>query len=278
MSPDLDNLMAFAEQTARRAGELTRSHFGRTDVEWKGDGSEVTVADRAAEDLIRETIAEAFPDHGVFGEERDETEGAGEYRWIIDPIDGTRSFASGVPLYAILIALEHRGRPEIGCAYFPELDDMVVAGNGAGCWWNGRRARVSECDALESARLVTSGLEYWRDWGTEVANDGFRRLLAEVRFGRTWGDAFGYALVATGRVEILADPACGAYWDYAPMLPILNEAGGSFTTLSGRQVGSWSSALASNGALAGKAMGFWDGLDDDEIQTAACRLRRTPVG
>jgi histidinol-phosphatase len=263
MKLDQDNLMDFAVRTVTDAGQITLERFGRVAVEYKGDGSEVTEADRAAETFIRSAIAERFPDHGVYGEEGVNLPSAGSHRWVIDPIDGTRSFASGVPLYAVLLALEVDGIPLLGCAHFPALSDTIVAAVGGGCWWGDRRAGVSECTQPREARIVTSGLEYWRDWATPEGRAGFERLLGMGRFGRTWGDAYGYILVATGRAEILADPACGARWDYAPVLPILTEAGGRFTTLSGLPVHSWSSALASNSHLHEAATSHWAFAEDD---------------
>lgn len=273
MTRDFDNLMDFAATTVTAAGRLTREHFGSAAVSFKGDGSEVTAADTAAEDMIRAAILERFPEHGIFGEEGARVRGNGGVRWIIDPIDGTRSFASGVPLYGILLCLEVDGQPVLGCCHIPEHGDTIVAAHGAGCWWDGKQARVSDCDRLEEARVVTSGLEYWRDWATPIGSDGLNRLIARCRFARTWGDCFGYMLVATGRAEILADPATGALWDFAPMIPILGEAGGRFTTLAGEAVQPWSSALATNGSLHPFAADCWLGLGDDEIQTPEVRQR-----
>lgn len=273
MKLDADDLMQFATEAAEAAGEITRSHFRAVGFELKSDGSEVTIADREAEEFLRKTISERFPGHGVFGEEGARMESAGAYRWIIDPIDGTRSFASGVPLYGVLLALEHDGVPTLGCAHFPEVNETVVAANGAGCWSAGRAVRVSDCDNLREARVVSSGLEYWRDWATPAGMAGFEKLIGSTRFGRTWGDAFGYVMVATGRAEILADPACGAYWDYAPMLPLLREAGGAFTTLGGGEVSAWSSALATNGALHRAAIDCW-GADASELQLQTDAVRK----
>jgi fructose-1,6-bisphosphatase/inositol monophosphatase family enzyme len=135
----------------------------------------------------------------------------------VDPIDGTRSFSSAVPLYAVLIALEEEGKPTLGCCHFPVLGETLVAARGAGAWLNGRAARVSACDDLAAARLVTSGFEYWRDRSTDAHRAGFDRLVRATRFARTWGDGYGYFLVATGRVDLLCDPSPGSYWDYAPM-------------------------------------------------------------
>jgi histidinol-phosphatase len=266
---DFDNLMDFAARTAERAGQLTLEHFGRTAVEFKGDGSEVTAADRASEELIRAALAEEFPDDGIVGEEGTEVEGRSGRRWIVDPIDATRSFASGVPLYGVLLALEVGGEPVLGCCHLPALGQTLVAADGAGAWLDGRPARVSGVDRLSEARVVTSGLEYWRDWATEEGREGWRALMGQARFGRTWGDCYGYVLVATGRADVLADPAAGAYWDYAPMVPILREAGGRFTTLGGQRMGAWTTALASNGLLHDRAMECWAARDRGDAAVQA---------
>jgi len=244
-----DNLMDFAVRTATAAGEITLEHFGRAAVEFKGDGSEVTIADRAAEEHIRGALRDAFPEDGIVGEEGEDVPSKSGRRWIVDPIDGTRSFSSAVPLYAVLIALEEEGVPTLGCCHFPVLRETLVAADGAGAWLNGRAARVSGCDDLADARLVTSGFEYWRDRSTDADRAGFDRLVDATRFARTWGDGYGYFLVATGRVDLLCDPISGSYWDYAPMEVIITEAGGRFTQFDGAPVGSWTPALATNGHL-----------------------------
>jgi histidinol phosphatase-like enzyme (inositol monophosphatase family) len=246
---DRDNLMDFAVRTARSAGEITLEHYGHAAVDFKGDGSEVTAADHAAERHIRAVIAEAFPDDGIVGEEGEDVPSRSGRRWIVDPIDGTRSFSSAVPLYAVLIALETDGAPTVGCCHLPVLGETLVAASGAGAWLNGRPARVSECADLSEARLVTSGFEYWRDRSVPEERAGFDRLLLATRFARTWGDGYGYFLVATGRVDLMCDPISGAYWDYAPMDVIVSEAGGRFTQFDGSPVGAWTTALATNGRL-----------------------------
>lgn len=248
---DLDGLMDFAVRTARDAGDVTLRHFGTADVRFKGDGSELTAADLAAEAYIRAALAEAFPEDGVIGEEEAERPSRSGRRWIIDPIDGTRAFASGVPLYSVLMALEVEGRPVLGCAHFPAIRQTLVAGTGAGAWVNGQRVGVSACDDLASARLVTSGLEYWRDTAEHRA--GFDRLVGATRIARTWGDAFGYYLVATGRAEIFCDPICGQYYDYAPFSVIIPEAGGRLSRFDASPLGPMSNALASNALLHDRA-------------------------
>ena len=270
---DLDDLMDLASRTLAAAGAVTLEHFGRVAVEYKGDGSEVTAADRAAEEYIRAALRESCPEDGLLGEEGALHSGTSGRRWLIDPIDGTRSFAAGVPLYGMLIALEVEHEPVLGCCHFPALGETLVAARGAGAWHDGRRARVSEAGSLAEARLLTSGLEYWRDWATPAGREGFQALLSSARFARTWGDCYGYAMVATGRAELMADPAAGALWDYAPMVPILAEAGGRFTTLTGAAPSAWRSALASNGQLHEAALACWRGLPEAEIQTAEVLAR-----
>lgn len=246
---DLDGLMDFAARTARAAGDVTLQHFGRVVVQFKRDGSELTAADLAAETHIRAALAEAFPDDGVMGEEHAETPSRSGRRWIVDPIDGTRSFGAGVPLYAVLMALEDAGEPILGCAHFPGIGQTLVGARGAGAWVDGVAARVSACDDLAAARVVTSGLEYWRDDADDAERAGWERLVRATRFARTWGDAFGYYMVATGRAELFVDPKCGRYWDYAPFQVIMAEAGAAYTQIDGTPVRDGSSALASNRLL-----------------------------
>jgi histidinol-phosphatase len=253
MMTDLDNLMDFAARTARAAGDVTLRHFGSAAVRFKGDGSEVTAADVEAEAHIRAALAEAFPEDGVMGEEDVETPSRSGRRWIIDPIDGTRSFASGVPLYSVLLTLEDEGRPILGCAHLPGVGGTLVAAVGAGAWLDGVRVRVSDCDELAAARVVTSGLEYWRDTSTDAGRAAFDTLVRSTRFTRTWGDGFGYYLVATGRAELFCDPICGQYYDYAPFEVIMPEAGARLSRFDGSPLAPMSDALASNALLHDRA-------------------------
>ena len=256
MMTDLDNLMDFAARTACAAGDVTLRHFGRVAVDFKHDGSEVTAADVEAEAHVRAAIAGAFPEDGILGEEDVEKPSRSGRRWIIDPIDGTRSFASGVPLYSVLLTLEDRGRPILGCAHFPGVAHTLVAGVGAGAWVDGVRVRASDCDDLAAARVVTSGLEYWRDYADDGQRAGFEHLLRSTRFIRTWGDGFGYYLVATGRAEIFADPICGQYYDYAPFEVIMPEAGARLSRFDGSPLAPMSSAITSNPHLHARAAGI----------------------
>ncbi len=238
--------LEFAVETAWRAGRVTLAHF-QTGIaaETKPDHSPVTIADRAAEALCRELIAARYPRDGILGEEAGETRPGSRRRWIIDPIDGTRSFVRGVPLYSVLLALEEEGEPVLGVIHLPALNETVWAARGEGCWWDGRRALVSQVDRLEDAAVCWSG-----DLPPQERKMAALRVLA-ARAGtaRTWGDAYGYALVATGRAEAMIDPVVQP-WDTAPLRPIVEEAGGVFTDWTGAATHLGGDSIATNAALA----------------------------
>jgi myo-inositol-1(or 4)-monophosphatase len=189
----------------------------------KADDTPVTAADRAAEQLIRGRIEQHYPQHAIVGEEFGATEREGaEFRWFVDPIDGTKSFVRGVPLYGVLIGLEVAGAIEAGAAYFPALDEMVAAAAGEGCWWNGRRARVSDVTDLRGATAAFTDTASFARHGRGAA---WERIQAATTYRAGWGDCYGHALVATGRVELMLDPIMSP-WDCGPFPVILREAGG----------------------------------------------------
>lgn len=236
----------FAAQTAYSAGRMTLGTYqSQLEVDTKSDGSPVTSTDRAVEAYIRRRIGEAFPDHDVQGEELGERLSGASHRWIIDPIDGTKSFVRGVPLYATLLGLEIEGQVRVGAAYFPALDELVAAGEGLGCWWNGRPARVSGVARLDQATVACTTTMKFSQSRRQGAWD---RLLKACYFQTGWGDAYGYALVATGRIEIMLDPVMSA-WDAAALLPILKEAGGYFGDWQGNWTIYAGEGLATNAAL-----------------------------
>jgi histidinol-phosphatase len=232
---------------ARLAGDVALRHFKRgVAVEWKSDGSPVTIADREAEKTAREWIGRRFPGHGILGEEEGETLVGAEYRWIVDPIDGTKTFVRGVPLWGTLVAVSKGDVVVAGAAYFPAVGEMIVAAPGAGCWWNGSRCRVSQVASLTDAMVLTTD-ERFRH--TPERAGPWRSLAAKSAVARSWGDCYGYLLVATGRAEVMVDGIVGA-WDTAPLLPIITEAGGVFTDWSGRATAFGGSAIATNALLA----------------------------
>lgn len=247
--PPLDSLLAFALDAAWQAGRVTLGYYQTgLAAERKADNSPVTLADRLAEQKLRERIAAAWPDHALIGEEYGHEAGRGEgarYTWVIDPIDGTKSFVSGVPFYAVLLALVKDEQPVVGVAHFPALNETVYAARGRGCFWNGRTARVSSVSNLSDAVLLASDLNTFSHFDRQ---DAFQRLIDATYIQRTWGDAYGYALVATGRAEVMLDPIM-AVWDCGPLQVILEEAGGTFTDWRGTATIYGGEAVATNGAL-----------------------------
>ena len=243
-TPPLADLLDLAMEAAYLAGRRTLAYF-QTGVraERKADRTPVTVADREAEAILRERIGRTYPDHAILGEEMGETPGSAPIRWIVDPIDGTKTFVAGVPFYGVLVGVEVHGQPRVGVVYLPALDEMVAAGEGLGCTWNGRPCAVSTVREMsESVFSVTSVTP------AQARSDAYDQLVARTRLQRTWGDCYGYVLVATGRAEIMLDPAMNP-WDSAPLLPILQEAGGHFTDWMGEATIWGGDAVATNAAL-----------------------------
>jgi len=223
---------------AADAGELILQHY-RIDgllVESKADESPVTVADRGAELLIRKKLLDAYPGDAILGEEFPGVDGTTGFRWIIDPIDGTKAFVHGVPLFGTLIGLEFDGRMVAGVCRFPAMDEVVYAAEGFGCWWkirdmDPRRTFVAGTSDIRQARLMFTEPTHWRQ---THRFDTIVRVMDQVRIARGWGDCYGHAMVATGRAEIAIDPLMSA-WDIAALIPILREAGGSCTDWMGQE-------------------------------------------
>src|SRR6478752_6758225 len=240
-APIEPELLDAAVTILRKAGDFTLQHFRQTDlaIDRKGDGTPVTVADRGAERLVREELERLFPDDGILGEEESEVTGTSGRRWIIDPIDGTKAFTHGVPTYTNLVALEDSDGIAVGVIHIPALAETVYAARGLGCFCNGAPAHVNDRDALEGSYVMTSGFSAWTD-------DTYRAAQQAGLHVRTWGDGYGYALVATGRVEAMYDPSAELY-DLAPMPVIIEEAGGRFTDLTGRRGPAGGHGLGTNG-------------------------------
>jgi len=248
---ELNELLQFAVELGRGAGEITLEYFRKQpETNTKSDGSYVTIADRKAESYLREQIAKRFPDDGVVGEEEGESPGRSGRRWIVDPIDGTFAFVHGVPFYGVLIALEIEGESSVGVVNIPALGEMVAAAKGVGCFLNGEPARVSSTAELKDSLLLATDF-------TACARYGFGRaaeLLQErVKTSRTWGDCYGYVLVATGRADVMLDPVMNL-WDCAPLLPIMEEAGGTFTDWRGERTIAGGNSIATNGVLFDEVM------------------------
>lgn len=242
----LRDWLDFAVDAAWQAGRLTLGYFqtGIT-AERKADNSPVTIADKQAEQKLRDLIGKQFPEHGIMGEEFGHQPGTSNLTWIIDPIDGTKSFVQGVPLYGVLLALADERGPLVGVSYFPALNEMLYAARGEGCYWNGRQTHVSSVTDLKDAVLLASEIQMFIQ-DKRAAN--FSKLAQSTYIQRTWGDSYGYFLVATGRAEIMIDAAMNA-WDCGPFGVILPEAGGTFTDLNGTATIYGGNALGTNGHL-----------------------------
>ncbi|HEV3469166.1 MAG TPA: inositol monophosphatase family protein [Pyrinomonadaceae bacterium] len=243
---ELRRLLDFSVRIAREAGEITLRYFRKEfETRLKGKDNFVTQADLEAERFLRAEINSAFPSDAVVGEEGGETPGSSGRRWIIDPIDGTYSFVHGVAFYGVLLALEVEGEPTVGVINMPALGEIAYAARGLGCFWNGEPARVSQTASLEDALLLAT------DFGA-CARYGFGRAAEELQrrasARRTWGDCYGYVLVATGRADVMLDPVMNL-WDCAALLPVVEEAGGTFTDWRGRRTIASGNSLATNGLL-----------------------------
>ena len=247
MSSESEMLMHAVHDAAKLAGAVAMKHY-RTGVavDTKGDGSPVTIADRNAELAVRDWIAARFPDDGILGEEFGEHKGRSGRRWILDPIDGTKSFVRGVPLWGSLVALVEGEQVLAGAACFAPVDETIVAAPGCGTWCNGVRAKVSSVTDIAGATvLITDD----RTVGPPISRAGWERLSQGAAVSRSWGDCFGYLLVATGRAEVMVDPIVNP-WDAACFQPIIEEAGGVFTDLTGARTVFGGHAIATNAGVA----------------------------
>jgi len=247
----MKDLLDFAVRIAHEAGALTLRYFRAPDldIERKADDSPVTRADKGAEELPRDRIRAACPDDGIVGEEFGEDAGTSGRRWILDPVDGTRSFVRGVPLYGTLVALEEEGRAVLGVIHMPALFETVYAASGVGAQWRlgdeARPARVSSTASLNDALLSTTSVGGFERAGRLEVYEGLR---ARVQRDRGWSDCYGHLLVATGRVDVMVDPLM-AEWDCAALQPVVEGAGGRFTSLAGVATHRGGSAVSTNGLL-----------------------------
>jgi histidinol phosphatase-like enzyme (inositol monophosphatase family) len=225
------------------------------EVEQKADRSPVTLADRAAEGILRESLLGGFPDDAFLGEETGSTPGTSGYEWIVDPIDGTKSFIRGVPLYATLVGCRRDGRCVLGVIAIPALDEWAYAAVGGGAWHvrgiaPPTRATVSTRSELPECLACSSDFVDFPKWpgGAQQGASARARLEASGCLTRTWGDGYGYLLVATGRAEAMIDPRLNA-WDAAAVEVVVREAGGRFTDWHGHDSIDSGHGVATNGLI-----------------------------
>lgn len=249
--PAIDQaLLDDAVELAREAGDFTMRYFESGDlaVDYKGDGSPVTQADRGAESLLRARLAERYPDDAIVGEEHEDQPGTSGRTWMLDPVDGTKSFTHGVPLFANLVAVLDEHGPAVGVLNLPALGEIVYAGRGLGCFHNGRPIQVNEVADIGRSAICASGFE-------GVDPEPFARLCASGAIVRTWGDAYGYFLVATGRVEAMIDYGLNP-WDIAPMHVIIGEAGGRISDWDAQPLPMSGNTLTTNGLVHDHILGL----------------------
>lgn len=252
LSREITTRLAAALEFSQQAGRLTLRYFlgDPVAVERKADDSPVTRADREAELLLRQRILDQFPGDSLIGEEYGEQSGTSDFTWILDPIDGTKSFIGGVPLYSQLIGVLHQGQSVAGVIHIPALDECVFAALGEGAWWRRRSgdprpARIGSRSSLSEGIFVTSQVDSFAKRGAAGA---YEQLQRAAYVSRTWGDGYGYLLVATGRADVMVDPIMNV-WDAAAIQPVIEEAGGRFTDWSGNPTIRGGEGIATNTAL-----------------------------
>ncbi|MFO0613565.1 MAG: inositol monophosphatase family protein [Polyangiaceae bacterium] len=252
MTSELRTLLEAAIDCGRRMGAKALEHYvAHRDtrslaVEFKGDGSPVSNADRDAELVARAFISEYFPGDGVLGEELGELNPGAKRRWCLDPIDGTKSFLGGAPLWGSLVAVCEGEEVLAGVAVFPATRELIAAAPGQGCIVEGGIAEVSTVDRVDLATVLTTDDRFKEAPACEAP---WRKLAHASRIARTWGDCYGYYLVATGRAEVMSDGILSP-WDAACLQPIIEEAGGVFTDWEGKRTWFGRGVLATNRALA----------------------------
>lgn len=227
---DLTPYRQFMEELARSSGDFIRPFFAQPDlkVETKSDDTPVTLADRGAEELMRRMIKERFPEHGILGEEFGPERLDAEWVWVLDPVDGTKAFATACPLFGTLIALQHRGEPVLGAIHQPILGQLLI-GDGRTTTLNGRPVRCRLVRELTAATFLTS------DWLTPARYQNgaaFDATCAQARLVRTWGDCYGYVLLASGWADVMTDPIMNP-WDISALIPVVRGAGGVITDWKG---------------------------------------------
>lgn len=242
---ELGELKLFAKELAMASGKLIRNYW-RTNIniETKADESPVTIADKKSEELMREMIMKHFPDHGILGEEFGEHNTDAEYKWILDPIDGTKSFICGTVTFGTLIALTKNHQPILGVINQPILDEFLIGDNET-AELNGKRVTVRACDDLSKAILLTTdhlNIEKYQ----KIKK--FDELTHKVKLYRQWGDCYGYYLVATGYADIMIDPIM-SIWDMMALIPVIRGAGGTITDYHGGNAVHGASIIATGGKI-----------------------------
>ena len=252
MNKSLQTRLNFALDAAVQSSKITLGYFGSDQLnqDTKGDGTPVTIADRACETDLRQRIEAKYPDDSILGEEFGHKIGSSGYEWVIDPIDGTISFIHGVPLFGTMLACLHDGKPVVGVIVMPALDEVVYAADGCGCWHqqsnqSPKKASVSTTSTLSDSMLNTTSMSYFT---TPALRKLYEQLDSQAKHTRGWSDCYGWVLLATGRVDAVIEPVL-SLWDFAAAIPIVKEAGGMCSDLSGTESITSGELIASNGLI-----------------------------
>jgi myo-inositol-1(or 4)-monophosphatase len=253
---DDPSIIPFLKQLAFESAKVINPLFANPglEVEWKEDDTPVTYADRKAEEIMRGLIKSKFPDHGIIGEEYGSENPDAEYTWILDPVDGTRSFAAGSPLFGTLVCLQHRGIPIWGAIHVSSMGKLYI-GNNATCWCNDRPMLIPEPPALNKCFLVTTDP---KSPGQYHSQAGWDRLLAATDQYRSWGDCFGYTLLISGGAHIMTDPILNL-WDIAALIPVLKGAGAAISDWYGKPPSGESGLVACHPEIHGQVIELLNG-------------------
>jgi histidinol-phosphatase len=251
MNPEWQSRYEEGVLAAQAAGKVALGYFDTgVAVETKPDQSPVTIADRSAEEALRKQLTKHFPKDGFLGEEFGDTPGGTGYRWIIDPIDGTRSFVRNIPIWATLLGLEYRGEMIAGICFIPTWNQTFRALRGDGAYRDNRRIRVSDVPTLGKAFISYSSFGFFKAAGRQ---DSFAKLLAMSERSRGYADFYGFVLVAQGSVDVMVEHGVHI-WDVAGLKVIVEEAGGTFTDWDGQPSIDRPDVLASNGKVHAAAL------------------------
>ena len=251
-SREVQSFLPFVEELQERAGQIISSFYGQTlAIERKADDSPVTRADRETEEVLRTIIEARYPTHSIYGEEYGEKQGSSGWRWILDPIDGTKSFVLQTPLFGTLIALERDGIPVLGSIHFPLLRRLLIGSAETGTYLNGVACRVSSTSELAQATMILTDP---RDLLPHPGHELVIALASQVRLVRGFGDCYGYFLVASGLADLMVEPKNLQYYDIAPMPPLLAGAGGVFSAFDGSLDFHLGQGLAANPHLHAEVM------------------------
>ncbi|MBO6586750.1 MAG: histidinol-phosphatase [Gracilimonas sp.] len=251
----IQDLLQAATEIAKIGGHHTLKYFKKNvEVISKDDDSPVTIADRETEQIMREEILKRFPDHGIIGEEYGKTNEDSNIKWVLDPIDGTKSFIHGIPFYTTLIGVLVDDEPQVGIIYAPALEELCAAAIGEGATLNGEPCQVRKTDRLEDATLLVTEIFRFKEMGQQEI---FEELMTKTKLHRTWGDAYGHMMVATGRADLMYDPELNI-WDAAALLPVMQEAGGIFSDIEGNETIFSGNGFSTNKALFPEVMKIFE--------------------